>query len=63
LGKGYKWSTPYLVIKTGDYVKWSWAPPDLVPIKYKIEQVKDGASDDSIGFNSGDSVSSGMGSI
>ena len=61
LGKGYRWSQPYLKINLGDYVKWKWSAPSLVTgLKYKIEQVEDGASTNKIGFASGDATPTGI---
>lgn len=61
LGNGYKWSQPYLKIKTGDFVNWKWSAPNLVAgLNYKIEQVEDGTSTKPIGFTSGGATPTGI---
>ena len=42
-------------------MKWKWSAPSLVTgLKYKIEQVEDGASTNKIGFASGDATPTGI---
>lgn len=56
---GYSWNRPFLTVKVGDYVKWTWNSPALISTSFKVEQVQDALSDVPIGFSSGDSTSSG----
>jgi hypothetical protein len=58
-GLGYAWNRPFLTVKVGDYVKWTWNAPALISTSYKVEQVQDALSDVPIGFTSGDSTSTG----
>jgi plastocyanin len=61
LGTGYAWNRPYLTIKSGDWVSWTWSPPNLVTgLTYRVQQVQDAASTTSvIGFSSGKPSSTG----
>ena len=60
MGSGYAWSKSYLVINSGDTVKWSWSAPNLVTgVTYQIQQVADAASQNPTGFSSGSSSASG----
>jgi hypothetical protein len=61
-GFGYSWTYPYLKIKSGDHVKWTWSAPFAVNgIKYKIEQVDSPSSENMTvdGFSSGEPSSFG----